>query len=529
SNNPLWRHPTPYSNFNTSMALLALISFLLSHLKLADIGVGMLILFLSSSAIQWLTGKGPMQWPLLGNMPSFAVHIHHVYDWGTQTLVKAGGTFPFRGVMFARFYGVVTADPSNLEYILKTNFSNFPKGRYYRERFVDFLGDGIFNADDAVWRDQRRAATAEMHTSRFVEYSADTIRELVYQKLLPLLRRLAENSTVVDLQDVFLRFTFDNICTAAFGVDPGCLAADLPEVPFAKAFEEATRFTLFRFLVPPPVWKIMKVLDVGTERRLRIAIRSVHEFAEKTVRDRKADLSFNERSDLLSRLISSEQGFSDKFLKDFCISFILAGRDTSSVALAWFFWLLYKHPRVERKILAEILAIIKQRGVAAAGFELDEVVFTVDEVKRMDYLQAALTESLRLYPSVPLDFKQALEDDVLPDGTRIRKGGRVIYLIYAMGRMEGIWGKDCMEFRPERWLKKSVFTVENPFKYVVFNAGPRLCVGKKFAYMQMKMVVAAMLLRYKVVVEEGQEVVPRLTTTLYMRDGLKVTVERRKE
>lgn len=510
------------------MALATLISALFSHLQLADVGIGMLLLFLSSAAVQWVTAKGPMQWPILGNMPSLFTHIHHVYDWATEATASAGGTFPYRGVWFARCHGVITADPSNVEYILKTNFSNFPKGPYYRERFVDFLGDGIFNADDTVWRDQRRAATAEMHSSRFVEYSVDTIRELVRQKLLPLLRQLSSSSAVVDLQDVFLRFTFDNICTAAFGVDPGCLAGDLPEVPFARAFEEATQFTLFRFLVPPPVWKIMRVLDVGTERWLRFAIRAVHEFAEKTVRDRRADLSLNERSDLLSRLMSNEQGFSDKFLKDFCISFILAGRDTSSVALAWFFWLLHRHQRVERQILAEISEIVKQRDVTAADNDTDEAVFTVDEVKRMEYLQAALTESLRLYPSVPLDIKEALEDDVLPDGTSIRKGGRIIYLIYSMARMEGIWGKDCMEFRPERWIKEGVFTGENPFKYPVFNGGPRLCVGKKFAYMQMKMVAAAMLLRYKVVVEEGQKVVPRLTTTLYMRDGLKVTVEARK-
>ncbi|KAI0492692.1 hypothetical protein KFK09_026968 [Dendrobium nobile] len=510
------------------MALAALISSLLFHLQLADVGVGLLLLFLSSAAVKWVTAKGPMQWPVLGSLPSFVIHIHRVYDWATESAARAGGTFPYRGVWFGRLYGVVTADPSNVEYILKTNFSNFPKGRYYRERFVDFLGDGIFNADDAAWRDQRRAATAEMHSSRYVEYSADTIRELVRQKLLPLLRRLAGSSAIVDLQDVFLRLTFDNICTAAFGIDPGCLAADLPEIPFARAFEEATQFTLFRFLVPPAVWKTMKLLDVGTERRLRFAIRAVHEFAEKTVRDRRADLSLNEQSDLLSRLMSGERRFSDKFLKDFIISFILAGRDTSSVALAWFFWLLHKHPRVERRILAEISEIVNIREVDSAADGYDDVVFTVDEVKKMEYLQAALTESLRLYPSVPLDFKEAMEDDVLPDGTRIRKGGRIIYLIYSMGRMEGIWGKDCMEFRPERWIKEGVFTGENPFKYAVFNAGPRLCVGKKFAYMQMKMVAAAMLYRYKVVVEEGQKVVPRMTTTLYMRNGLKVTVEARK-
>ncbi|KAG0455232.1 hypothetical protein HPP92_024524 [Vanilla planifolia] len=468
-----------------------------------------------------------MHWPVLGIVPVFLLHVHHIYDWVTDATARAGGTFCFRGVWFGRFYGVVTADPNNVEYVLKTRFHKYPKGRYYRERFADFLGDGIFNADDDAWREQRRTASAEMHSAKFADYSAETIRNLVHRKLVPLLRRLADTVAAVDLQDVFLRFTFDNICSAAFGVDPCCLVTDqLPEVPFALAFEDATELTLLRFLMPPVVWKTMRRFDFGTEHRLRMAIRTVHEFAEETVRTRRGEMGLEDRSDLLSRLMSSGGNvrFTDKFLKDFCISFILAGRDTSSVALAWFFWLLHNNPRVEAQIQSEISAIVKQRRGPVA----EEVVFTVEELKKMEYLQAALTESLRLYPSVPVDFKEATEDDVLPDGTSVKKGGRVIYSIYSMGRMEGIWGKDCREFRPERWLKEGVgFAGESPFKYVVFNAGPRLCVGKKFAYMQMKMVVAAILLRFRVAVEEGQEVVPKMTTTLYMKNGLRVTVESR--
>lgn len=143
------------------------------------------------------------------------------------------------------------------------------------------------------------------------------------------------------------------------------------------------------------------------------------------------------------------------------------------------------------------------------------------------YLQAALSESLRLYPSVPFEFKEVIENDVFPDGTMIKKGSQVFYSIYSMARMESIWGKDCLEFKPERWLKDGQFVSENQFKYVVFNAGPRLCLGKKFAYMQMKMVAASILLRYEVKVVEGHKVDPKLTITLYMKHGLLVTIKPR--
>ncbi|XP_030959157.1 cytochrome P450 86B1-like [Quercus lobata] len=299
-----------------------------------EVSISLLVLTILSCILQRLTNKGPMLWPVMGILPSVFLHINNIYDWTTRSLIKAGGTFHFRGMWMEGFYGIMTAVPSNIEYMLKTKFKNFPKGKHYKERFYDLLGNGIFNADDQLWKEQRRIAISEMHSSRFVEYSVQTMQDLVHQRLLKLLEKLVESRDSFDLQEVLLRFTFDNICTAALGIDPGCLALDLPEIPFAKAFEEATEFTLLRFLVPSFVWKVMRLLEVGYEKRLKKAIKIVNDFSEKIVTDRKNELvkfgSLNDHSDLLSRLIEdSDQGmknhFSDKFLSDFCINFILAG------------------------------------------------------------------------------------------------------------------------------------------------------------------------------------------------------------
>lgn len=508
------------------------IQWLYTHLCW-EVSISLLVLTILSCILRRLTNKGPMLWPVMGILPSVFLHINNIYDWITRSFIKAGGTFHFRGMWMDGYYGIMTIVPSNIEYMLKTNFKNFPKGKHYIERFYDLLGNGIFNADDQLWKEQRRSATSEMHSSRFVEYSFQTMQDLVHQKLLKLLEKLVESGDSFDLQEVLLRFTFDNICTAALGIDPGCLALDLPEIPFAKAFEEATEFTLFRFLVPSFVWKAMRFIGVGYEKQLKKAIKIVNDFSEKIVTDRKNELvkfgSLNDHSDLLSRLIEdSYQGmknqFSDKFLSDFCINFILAGRDTSSVALSWFFWLVHKNSEVESRIIGEINEILCYRKCKNEPYD---VAFTVEELRKMVYLQAALSESLRLYPSVPFEFKEVIENDVFPDGTMIKKGSQVFYSIYSMARMESIWGKDCLEFKPERWLKDGQFVSENQFKYVVFNAGPRLCLGKKFAYMQMKMVAASILLRYEVKVVEGHKVDPKLTITLYMKHGLLVTIKPR--
>uniref|UniRef100_N1QQ84 Cytochrome P450 86A2 n=1 Tax=Aegilops tauschii TaxID=37682 RepID=N1QQ84_AEGTA len=124
----------------------------------------------------------------------------------------------------------------------------------------------------------------------------------------------------------------------------------------------------------------------------------------------------------------------------------------------------------------------------------------------MEYLHAALSEALRLYPSVPVDHKEVVEDEVFPDGTVLKKGTKVIYAMYSMGRMESIWGEDCREYRPERWLKDGRFMGESAYKFTAFNGGPRLCLGQDFAH---------------------YPVAPKLALTLFMKHGLKVTLAKR--
>lgn len=139
---------------------------------------------------------------------------------------------------------------------------------------------------------------------------------------------------------------------------------------------------------------------------------------------------------------------------------------------------------------------------------------------------------MRLYPPVPTDGKEAIKDDVLPDGTVVRKGTRVIYHPYAMGRVEKVWGSDWGAFRPERWLERDAlsgkwnFVAKDSFTYPVFQAGPRISLGKEMAFTQMKRIVAGVLRRFRVVpaTEEGVEPVFVAYLTSKMKDGFPVRI-----
>ncbi|CAI0475591.1 unnamed protein product [Linum tenue] len=187
--------------------------------------------------------------------------------------------------------------------------------------------------------------------------------------------------------------------------------------------------------------------------------------------------------------------------------------------------------RVEDEIIREITTVLKEtRGEDPKKWVEDPLTF--DEADKLVYLKASLAETLRLYPSVPEDFKYVVADDVLPDGTVVPAGSSVTYSIYSMGRMKSIWGEDCLEFKPERWVSESAggYKFETPkdgYKFVAFNAGPRTCLGKDLAYLQMKSVASAVLLRYRLSPEPGHRVVQKMSLTLFMKHGLRVMLEPR--
>lgn len=439
---------------------------------------------------------------------------HRILDWTTE-LLKASPTSTV-----ATYMGVVTANPENVEHILRTHFDNYPKGDRFVTILEDFLGRGIFNSDGDHWKLQRKTASLEFSTNTIRTFVMDNVRLEVVERLLPLLSRAAAAGQTLDLQEVLDLFAFDNVCKVAFNEDPARLAGDSAEGrEFARAFEEASELIVRRYRHPFLfTWKLMRFLGLGSERQLGEKIATVHRFALRVIRARKAAGPASLGDDLLSRFIA-EADYSDEFLRDIIISFVLAGRDTTSATLAWFFWLISTRPAVRERIMAEVRGVRSRSGSTAGD------MFTLDEVREMNYLHAALSETLRLYPPVPLQTRACLVDDVLPDRTPVKQGTPVMYNSYAMGRMESIWGPDCREYRPERWLENGVFKPKSPFRFPVFHAGPRMCLGKDLAYTQMKAVAASVMERFDVeVVDKERERELDYTMILRVKGGLPVRV-----
>ncbi|CAN6484727.1 unnamed protein product [Victoria cruziana] len=494
-------------SFLSSWCLLTAVS----SLRWPEICVSLIIFFCIHHYISQ-SNKPAKTWPFLGMLPQLIGNIHRLYDWSTYMLNTYEGTSTFHGPSLTSMNIVSTCDPRNMEYMLKVNFHNFPKGDNFRSIFSDLMGNGIFNSDSESWKKQRRMANSLVHSKSFRGFMARTTQHIVKHRLVPVLSSLARSSPVFDMQDVLLRFTFDSTCTAIFGENVNSLSEELVSVPFSKAMNDAMESIMYRYVLPRSWWHLLRLLNMGKERQLANALVVINSFVSQQLKMKGCSAGM----DLLSAYASVSDD--EDFLRDTAINFLVAGRDTSGAALSWFFWILSKHPEVEKKILEEQKKILG---------EADKDDFGIEDLDKMVYLHASICETLRLYPPVPMGQKGVVKEDVLPSGTVVKPDMIILYNIYAVGRMEWIWGKDCLEFKPERWLDDQgrLRYENNGFRFLAFNGGPRTCVGKDMALVQMKYAAAEVLLHFEIHVVEGHRVAPKPSVIMTMKNGLMVKVK----
>ncbi|KAM6549820.1 hypothetical protein CsatB_021496 [Cannabis sativa] len=512
-----------------------------------------LILMLGCSVLSWIlihrwsqrNKKGPKTWPLVGAAIEQLINYDRMHDWLVQyfsELKTVVVPMPFTTYTYI-------ADPANVEHILKTNFANYPKGETYRSYMEVLLGEGIFNVDGELWRRQRKTASFEFASKNLRDFSTIVFRDYSL-KLHGILSQASFKNQVVDMQELLMRMTLDSICKVGFGVEIGTLAPNLPENNFAQAFDTANIIVTLRFI--DPLWRIKRFLNVGSEALLDKSIKTIDDFTYSVIRKRKKEIkearenSKDSKHDILSRFIElgedHEDQFTDKGLRDVVLNFVIAGRDTTATTLSWAIYMIMTHPHVAERLYSELKTLeqdqAREENVSLLEFNTDDPnsfnerarqfagLLSYDALAKLYYLHAVITETLRLYPAVPQDPKGILEDDVLPDGTKVKAGGMVTYVPYSMGRMDYNWGPDASSFNPERWLKDGFFQNASPFKFTAFQAGPRICLGKDSAYLQMKMCLAILCRFYKFTLVAGHPVEYRMMTILSMAHGLKVNITR---
>ncbi|KIJ39899.1 hypothetical protein M422DRAFT_257217 [Sphaerobolus stellatus SS14] len=380
----------------------------------------------------------------------------------------------------------ITRNPKNIQRILVTDFENYKKGALFADITESLLGTGVFNSDGEMWQFHRKLARPFFSKERVTDL-------LIFErKAIDCVQKMQQhfdNDLPIDFQDLAARFTMDSAAEFLLGVSTNSLDAPLPlphnfpDSPrkdaisatpssrFAKAFGNSLDVLLDRFDLAH-LWPVGEIF----RDRMKEPMKDVRAFVDAIIRNamRERDRKGVKQGEtLLSHLLDVTDD--TKVIIDQTLNILLAGRDTTAALLTFTAYCLALHPEIVQRLRQEISDTL---GFARAP--------TYDDIRKMKYLRAVLHETLRLYPPIPVNIRESINETYWFDdnGEKIYvpPSTRVPYSTFHLQRDPEYWGPDAHIFDPDRWLDSRITRyASNPFIYVPFNAGPRICLGQQFA------------------------------------------------
>jgi cytochrome P450 len=439
---------------------------------------------------------GPRYWTPFGMTAAFRPDPIGYYTMAFRTFGDVVGFHigPFRSLLVAH--------PEHIKRVLQENNHNYEKGVVIAKLKV-LIGEGLFTSEGDFWRRQRKLAQPAFHRQRlggFVATMADATRAM-----LDRWEARERSGAVFDVATEMSRLTLGIVGRTLFSRN---LDDDADEVGHTLTETLALMNDRTMRFMPSPLW-----WPTAANRRLRRTIgvldRVVYDIIEAR---RRTDEPHEDLLDMLLRARDEEtgDGMTNRQLRDEVMTFVLAGHETTAVALAWTWYLLDRHPAVAERLRAEVTAALGGRTP------------TIDDLPRLQYARMVVEEAMRLYPPVWGFFRQALAPDTLGEHA-VPKGALVLISPYVTHRHPRVW-EDPERFDPERFTPERVR--ERPrFAYLPFSGGPRLCIGNEFALMEAQLAVAMTVQRYRLRLVPGTRVEPESRVTLRPRGGLPMTIE----
>ena len=284
--------------------------------------------------------------------------------------------------------------------------------------------------------------------------------------------------------------------------------AEVP--PAITELNDASGVVLNEFTKQYRIWRFIRSMFPGPgSRRFEEVLARIDEFIFGLIRERRK--TGENPGDLLSMLLAardeSGQGMDDQQLRDELVTLMVAGLDTTALAVSWSLYLLAKNPLEQAPLQKELRGTIGDRPPAFS------------DLPQLRFIDAVLKESMRLYPPGWIIGREAIADCEV-GGRRIRKGSSIIMSQWLKHRDERHF-TEASAFRPGRWLDGSLGALPK-FAYFPFGGGPRICIGNTFAAMEGALVLATIFQRFRVTCSPNYEVTPWPSITLQPQGGIKL-------
>jgi cytochrome P450 len=384
----------------------------------------------------------------------------------TQPIVT-GSTGP------ARWHMVQGAE--GMKQVFLDNAANYPKSEVMIRMLRPAVGASLFTSEGDAWRWQRRAI-APVFSARNVRALAPVMTGTAERAAA----RIAAEPGPVEMVGAMLSATFDVICEVALSGREH-FDADEYGAAITRYFLTVGRASLLDFLeVPPWVPRPGEILGRG-------AVRTMHRMVAAAIEARRAEGPSRGADDLLDHMLKAEDPASGRRMgpNDLLHNmqfFIVAGHETTALAVAWSLYLLANAPQMQDRARAEAQAAT---GGAAA---------TADDLAAAPYIEQVLQEAMRLYPPVGLLARNVLAPDTIYD-REIRVRDTVFLNIYALHRHR-MWWENPDAFDPDNFAPEKV-AARDRYLHLPFGAGPRICVGANFAMMQAQIILTTLLARFR--------------------------------
>ena len=393
--------------------------------------------------------------------------------------------------------------PEHIRDVLVTHHEKFHKGRAL-QRSKRLLGEGLLTSEGEHWRRQRRLAQPAFHRQRIhaygqvmVEYAARTAGHW-------------RDGETRDIYDEMTRLTLSIVGKTLFDAD---VEQDADEV--GHALTEIME--LFGYLMLPFAELMEKLPILPPVRRFNRARARLDAIIYRIINERRREAS--DHGDLLSMLMlaEDEEGggarMTDEQVRDETMTLFLAGHETTANLLAWTWYLLARHPEVERRLQEEVDAVL------ASGRQP-----SVEDLPALRYTEMVVSESMRLYPPAWAVGRKAIEDHTV-GGYLIPRCALLLVSQYVMHHDPRFWPAP-ERFDPERWTPEAR-AARPPFAYFPFGGGPRRCIGESFAVMEAVLIVAALASRWRMRLAHDREVEVRPRITLRPAGGMPMILESR--
>ncbi len=394
--------------------------------------------------------------------------------------------------------------PEHIKHIHLTHQQNYAKGIGFAKVRLT-LGNGLLTSESDLWQRQRRlmhppfTAKAVQH---FAQQMIDTTEEMM-SRWHPHI----SNDTAIDINLEMMSLAMNVIGRTMFGKNVGQEA-----MAAAEAFSYVLEYVQSRTvtLIDPPLF-----IPTPANRRFKQSMNLLDTYINQIIEKRQSETE--EQLDLLSILLHARDeetgaGMSRQQLRDEVLTIFFAGHETTAQTLTWAFYLLSKHPEIERRLYEEVDGALNGR------------LLTLEDLPNLPYARMIIEETMRLYPPIWAFPRDATVDDEI-GGYHVPKGSMILVSQYLTHRHPEFW-ENPEGFDPDRFTPEG--SEGRPrYAYFPFGVGPRTCLGNHFAYLEAHLVLVMVIQRFQLNLVPGFSTEAKAMGTLRPVEGMWMTLHPR--